>query len=219
VRVLVAAAASVAVSAWVAWDGHDVRDRSRRVRDAPVVEAHARAPELAAGVQRDLNGALGGSQDVVLGHFYILPAGSPAGTLTTGDDAFAGEVARSLVAPLRADASLTAAIAWRTEPFAGGPALVAARRGDAVEGFVIDRASLTSRLAAHAGSLVAELHADASAGLPIVPGWQLAVSPNPLAVRQARADAADLVRDFEIRAGVVAVVMLLGWSIVLARRR
>ncbi len=109
---------------------------------------------------------------------------------------------------------------WRTLAFAGAPALIALRRvqtpdGNLEQGFVIDRSTVTSWLATHAGDMVAELHASATGGAELVPGWQLAVSPNPRVVAAAIVDASEISRAFVIRfaavgcIGVVAAMLVL----------
>lgn len=104
---------------------------------------------------------------------------------------------------------------WRTLAFAGAPALVAVRQVDTpdgalAQGFVLDRATLTSWLAGRAGDQVAELRdgADAS-GLEIAPGWHLQVTPNPRALARAASDAAQIAVGFAIRFVAVGVLALL----------
>ncbi len=124
------------------------------------------------------------------------------------------------------------ALEWRTMAFAGVPALVAVRGvrtpdGALEQGFVIDRATLTSWLAQHAGDMVAQL-APGDRGAEVAPGWQLAVAPNPRALAAASLDSAGIARGFIIRfviVGLVAaaaallVVMLVARAEQLARER
>jgi signal transduction histidine kinase len=112
------------------------------------------------------------------------------------------------------------ALAWRTLPFQGGPALVAVRDvetpdGAYTQGFVADRTTLTSWLAAHAGDMVATL-APGNGVHEIAPGWQLSVAPNPRTVRAAAIDAHAIARSFVLRfAGAGLVAALLAAMIVL----
>ncbi|MBA3398068.1 MAG: hypothetical protein H0T89_35915, partial [Deltaproteobacteria bacterium] len=91
---------------------------------------------------------------------------------------------------------------WRTFPFAAGPALVAVRHvetpdGQLAQGFVIDRATLTSWLANRAGDAVAELrNTDDAGATEIAPGWHLVVAPNPRALLAAAIDSAQVARGF-----------------------
>jgi signal transduction histidine kinase len=107
---------------------------------------------------------------------------------------------------------------WRTLPFSGAPALVAVRSvqtpdGNLSQGFVVDRATLTSELATKAGDMVAELHASSDLSAPqIAPGWQLTVVPNPRVIASAAASSIDIARSFVIRfvlVGTVAAVTAL----------
>src|SRR5262245_22713088 len=112
---------------------------------------------------------------------------------------------------------------WRTLSFAGGPVLVGVRHvqtpdGSFAQGFVVDRAALTTRLAAKAGDMVAELHAvDASErkGVDLTPGWQLSVAPNPRALAGAATSAATVARGFLIRFVAIGSIALLAAGFVL----
>lgn len=106
-------------------------------------------------------------------------------------------------------------LAWRTLPFGGEPALVASRHvqtpdGTLVQGFVVTQARLASWLAGKAGDLRSELHAGEAAGMfELVPGWQLAMSPDPAVLRQADDDAAAIARAFVARFIAVGAIALL----------
>jgi signal transduction histidine kinase len=93
---------------------------------------------------------------------------------------------------------------WRTLPFAGAPTLVAIRQvqtpdGALAQGFVVDRAALTSWLATRAGDMVAELHPDDSRGAAIAPGWGLTVEPDARTLGKAADDARAVARTFLTR--------------------
>ncbi|CAN5276591.1 hypothetical protein BH11MYX1_BH11MYX1_30300 [soil metagenome] len=119
---------------------------------------------------------------------------------------------------------------WHTLPFLGQPALVAIRQvstpdGNFTQGFVVDRATLTRWLAGHAGDLVAELHPDvhAPAATELVPGWALAVVPNPSTIETAHHDAARIAKSFLLRfvtTGAIAVLaaLLVVWLVARAER-
>ncbi len=115
---------------------------------------------------------------------------------------------------------------WHTLPFGGVPALVAVRNvhtpdGALQQGFVVDRANLTTWLATRAGDAVAELRADDTGGGPteIAPGWRLAVSANPRELAGAEHDADAVAREFVVRfvaigalaalAGALAVLLVV----------
>jgi signal transduction histidine kinase len=104
---------------------------------------------------------------------------------------------------------------WRTLPFAGAPALVAVRQvqtpdGNLVQGFVVDRATVTGMLASRAGDMVAELHATSTGGgAEVVPGWQLGVTPNPHALARAAADLASIASAFLLRFLVIGAIALV----------
>ncbi len=122
---------------------------------------------------------------------------------------------------------------WRTLTFAGSPALIAVRNvqtpdGNFAQGFVVDRAALTSTLATKAGEMVAALHAldetarakalgDPAAlrGVDVAPGWQLTVTPNPRTLASAAASAADVARDFVVRFVVIGSIATLAAAFVL----
>jgi signal transduction histidine kinase len=124
---------------------------------------------------------------------------------------------------------------WRTLPFGGTPSLVAVRRvdtpdGTIVQGFVVDRSTMTSWLATRAGDSVAELRAtDSELDAPeVAPGWHLAVSANPRSLVESAAESANVARGFLVRfvgVGVIAalafgfVVMLVARAEQLARER
>ncbi|MEO8550317.1 MAG: hypothetical protein ABI678_10090, partial [Kofleriaceae bacterium] len=107
------------------------------------------------------------------------------------------------------------ALEWHTLPFTGGPSLVAVRQvqtpdGNFTQGFVVDRAALTRWLADHGDDLVAELHTGTtSAEAEIIPGWELAVRPNPRAVAAAAIDAARIATGFLIKFVIVAAIAVL----------
>ncbi|MDB4957343.1 MAG: Osmosensitive channel histidine kinase KdpD [Myxococcales bacterium] len=108
---------------------------------------------------------------------------------------------------------------WRTLPFGSAPALLAVRQvqtpdGALAQGFVVDRATLTSWLAARAGDMVAELRTGEGSAQEIAPGWFLSVAPNPRAIVQATHDAASVARAFLIRFVGLGVVAVLAASLV-----
>ena len=145
-----------------------------------------------------------------------------------------------LAATERAPGQVTitiSALEWRTLPFAGAPALVAVRQvetpdGPLAQGFVIDRTTLTTWLAARAGDTVAELRAAPvdsgdgdggdgddggearAAGAEIAPGWALAVTANPRVLAEAAAGAARIARDFVLRFALVGVIAVLAAAFV-----
>jgi len=82
--------------------------------------------------------------------------------------------------------------------------------GPLAQGFVIDRATLTSALATHAGDAVARLETgDDGGAAEIAPGWHVAVSANPRALSQAAADAAQVATAFLLRFVIVGVIAVL----------
>ncbi len=105
---------------------------------------------------------------------------------------------------------------WHSQPFAGHPALVAVRSvqtpdGGYAQGFVVDRATLTSWLAARVGDQVAELHDSGGSGATeLAAGWQLTVAPNPRALVAASTEAASLAQDFVVK------FIAVGWIAALA---
>jgi signal transduction histidine kinase len=108
---------------------------------------------------------------------------------------------------------------WRTLPFAGVPSLVAVRQvetpnGMLAQGFVVDRATLTSWLATHAGDAVAELHAGESGTTEIAPGWHLTVNANPRALADAAIRAARIATGFILRFVIVGVIAGLAAALV-----
>jgi signal transduction histidine kinase len=117
---------------------------------------------------------------------------------------------------------------WRTVRFADAPALVAVRTvstpdGNLAQGFVVDRATLASRLGAKTGDLIAELHvggvaelaAEASRPAAFAPGWQLTVEPSPTMLARASADAREVARAFVIRFVTVGAIAALAAACVL----
>lgn len=103
---------------------------------------------------------------------------------------------------------------WQTRTFRGAPALIASREvqtpdGNFAQGFVVDRSTVTSQLAGKAGEMVAELHANATSGREIAPGWSLSVTPNPRTVTRALQEAAAIARAFVTRFVIVGVIALL----------
>jgi signal transduction histidine kinase len=109
---------------------------------------------------------------------------------------------------------------WRTLVFGGLPSLVAVRDvqtpdGALVQGFVVDRATLTGWLAGKAGDMVADLHAggppdDTRPAPEVAPGWWLTVAPNPRVLAAAATDAIGIARGFVVRfvaIGAIAVVV------------
>ena len=114
---------------------------------------------------------------------------------------------------------------WRTLRFGGQPSLLATRQvhtpdGALAQGFVVDRAALTSWLATKAGGMVVELHPDDSRGAAIAPGWSLAIEPDPHALAQAARNADGVARAFLMRfvgTGSMAV-LVAGFVVVLVTR-
>ncbi len=111
---------------------------------------------------------------------------------------------------------------WRTLRFNGIPSLVAVRHvqtpdGTLTQGFVIDRSTLTSGLAARAGDMVAVLlSSDDARGVDIAPGWQLAVTPNPRTVSSSVGEALDVARSFVLRFVLVGLLAIVTAGLVLA---
>lgn len=90
---------------------------------------------------------------------------------------------------------------WRTLPFAGARALVAIRQvqtpdGTFAQGFVVNRSTLTSWLAARTEDMVAEVGPGESQGPEVAPGWRLTVTPQPERLAQADAAAHAIARTF-----------------------
>jgi len=109
---------------------------------------------------------------------------------------------------------------WRTLPFNGAPTLVAVRQvqtpdGPLTQGFVVDRATLTSRLASKAGDMVAELHPDDTRGTPIAPGWGIRVDPNPRVLAEAAETARSFARAFLIRFAMIGSIAAIAAGCVL----
>lgn len=121
---------------------------------------------------------------------------------------------------------------WHTLSFSGASSLVAVREvqtpdGNLAQGFVVDRAALTSWLANHSGDLVATLHARnadvTGQGAELVAGWDLTIEPNPRAMASSRADAAKVATTFIVRfviVGAIAVLaaLLVVWLVARAER-
>ncbi|HSS03441.1 MAG TPA: HAMP domain-containing sensor histidine kinase [Kofleriaceae bacterium] len=128
-------------------------------------------------------------------------------------------------APAAPVAITVSPLEWRTLSFGGQPTMVAVRQietpdGKLVQGFVVDRAALTSWLANRAGDAVAELRTGDSAPAEIVPGWHIEVAPNPLALTAAAADAHALARGFVARfvaASAIAILAALLVVLLVAR--
>jgi signal transduction histidine kinase len=119
--------------------------------------------------------------------------------------------------PARAAAPVTITISsleWRTLPFAGAPALIAVRQvqtpdGAFAQGFVVNRSTLTTWLAARAGDMVAELRQGDSRGAEVASGWRLTVEPDPRTVARAADEARAAARTFLMRfigVGLLAVL-------------
>jgi signal transduction histidine kinase len=122
---------------------------------------------------------------------------------------------------------------WKTFPFDGTPSLVALRQvqtpdGQLTQGFVLDRATLTSWLATRAGDMVARVGPGEATATEIAPGWQLSIEPNPRASASATHEAAAIARAFVLRfvvigllaaAAAAAVVWLVARAERLARER
>ena len=123
-------------------------------------------------------------------------------------------------APPRAPVTITISqLEWRTLSFAGKPALVGVRSvftpdGTRTQGFVVDRTTLTSGLAAKAGDMVAELHVAAGDGPEVAPGWHLTVAPNPRTLASAAAGANGLAREFLIRFFAIGAAALVAAAFV-----
>jgi signal transduction histidine kinase len=108
---------------------------------------------------------------------------------------------------------------WHTEVFEGAPSLIAVRQvttpdGNFAQGFVVDRATLTSWLATRAGEDVIQLATGDDATAELVPGWHLKGSPNPRAIAAAATDAAKLARTFILRFVVIGVIAALAAGLV-----
>jgi signal transduction histidine kinase len=113
---------------------------------------------------------------------------------------------------------------WRTLTFGGVPALVAVRLvqtpdGNLAQGFVIDRSTLTSRLAAMAGDAVAELRAPGTVAdgvaPQIAPGWQLTVAPNPRTLAASALESTAMARAFLVRFFAIGGTAALAAALVL----
>lgn len=111
---------------------------------------------------------------------------------------------------------------WRTLPFAGVPTLVAVRAvatpdGALAQGFVVDRASLTSFLAANATDTIVELRASSEVGEPrmeIAPSWHLAVTAHPRTLAQAAVDASAIASAFLLRFILIGIIAALAAALV-----
>src|SRR5690606_1766933 len=112
-------------------------------------------------------------------------------------------------------------LVWRTLPLGGVPALVAVRQvqtpdGTLTQGFVLESAAWTTRLASKAGGMVAALQAtDAAHGVEIVSGWRLTVAPDPHAVASAAAAASEIARSFVVRFVGIGALALVAAALVL----
>ncbi|MDX2088162.1 MAG: HAMP domain-containing sensor histidine kinase [Kofleriaceae bacterium] len=108
---------------------------------------------------------------------------------------------------------------WHTQVFDGAPSLIALRQvttpdGNFSQGFVVDRATLTSWLAVRAGDDVIQLATGDDATAELVPGWHLTGTPNPQAIASAATEAARLARTFMLRFVVVGVIAALAAALV-----
>ena len=113
---------------------------------------------------------------------------------------------------------------WRTLPYGGRPSLVAVRHVDTpdanlAQGFVIDRASVTSWLASRAGDAVAEIVAEPEASkrahaAEIAPGWYLDVSASPHATAAAATAATAVANGFLLRFVIVGVIAMIAAALV-----
>ncbi len=108
---------------------------------------------------------------------------------------------------------------WRTLPFAGVRTLVAVRQvdtpdGTIVQGFVVDRTTLTSWLATHAGAAVVELGTGESASTEIAPGWHLTIGANPRALAEGAVRASRVATVFLLRFVIVGVIAGLAAALV-----
>jgi signal transduction histidine kinase len=113
---------------------------------------------------------------------------------------------------------VVSALAWRTLPFAGSPAIVAVRQVDTpdgmfAQGFVVDRAAVARWVAAQGGDAVAEVRAG-DGGRALVPGWQLAIAPSPHAVADAAEVADHIARDFLVTFTLAAVIAIVAAAFV-----
>ncbi|NVB84513.1 MAG: HAMP domain-containing histidine kinase [Kofleriaceae bacterium] len=168
---------------------------------------------------------------------------SPQGGSTTGNDGGTKKdppknPPQKIVAPPPGTTSAVTVtvspLEWRTLTFGGVASLLAVRQvqtpdGNLAQGFVVDRATLTSRLAGKAGEMVAELRtgsqivAGTAASVDIAPGWHLSVVPNPRTIARAARDAASVARDFLVRfigIGTIAIVVAgcVLWIVMRAER-
>ncbi len=109
---------------------------------------------------------------------------------------------------------------WRTYTFAGAPTLVAVRDvqtpdGTLVQGFVVDRSTMTTWLANHAGDAVAELRTgDDATTAEVAPGWHVAVSANPLTLVHSATEAAKIARSFVVRFILVGLIAAIAFGLV-----
>ncbi len=154
----------------------------------------------------------------------------PRGVETAHPPAVPAAPPRPVVRPPKKPVTIEiSAFEWHTLPFRADPALVAARGvqtpdGNFTQGFVVDRASLTSWLGRHAKEVVAELHpARAGAATELVPGWQLSVAPNARTLEIASRDAAHIANSFLLRfvtIGAIAVIaaLFIVWVVARAER-
>jgi signal transduction histidine kinase len=194
-------------------------DRERRVTTPTVneeVPALSEPTHLAEHrafrdeVVRELAGTLAPGGTRVAGSTYQIDPSTYAA------NNFSNEIYTNSAPPPVANGPVTitvSALEWRTLPFGNAPTLVAVRDvqtpdGAYTQGFVVDRATLTSWLAAHAGDMVATL-GPGNGAHELAPGWQLAVAPNPRAVAAAVLDARAIARGFLFRFAAVGLVAAL----------
>lgn len=156
---------------------------------------------------------------------------------TAGSDGDTRKASTKLAPPPGATGAVTITVSpleWRTLTFGGVASLLAIRQvqtpdGNLAQGFVVDRATLTSRLAGKAGELVAELRtgsqivAGTGASVDIAPGWHLSVVPNPRTIAHAAREAAAVARDFLVRfVGIGAIAIVVAgcvlWIVMRAER-
>jgi len=115
---------------------------------------------------------------------------------------------------------------WRTESLAGAPALVATRHVDTpdgrlVQGFVVERATLASWIAARAVDTPFELDVDLGpvadqepTGAEVTPGWTVTAKVQPTALAGAESAASAVARSFVLKFVVVGVISALAFVLV-----
>ena len=181
----------------------------------PTVAVHERERHTQAPVQHVEIGANAYAQNMNSNFVYdnqALPR-PPAQTTThttTTTTIVQSDTVRVTVA--------VSALEWRTLAFQGAPALVAVREvgtpdGTLAQGFVVDRTTVTSWLAAHAGDMVATLSQGAGR-TEIAPGWLLSVAPNPRSLTAAAAEVHAIARHFIVRFSLVGAGAVLLAAIV-----